>query len=96
MQNYFDRNQHKVEIKPHGNSIKEKKPFTRTQPSTIQRIKTSMKGKCPKKAVREVESSKGGLMEATSSCELPRNRRQAYNLKHYEQLKKEKDHQLFL
>jgi hypothetical protein len=44
-----------------------------------------------KKALREVESANGGVMEAMSSCELPRNRKQVYNLKHIEQLKKESD-----
>ena len=36
----FDRHEHSVELKPHGNS-KSKKPFSRTKPSVIHRIKES-------------------------------------------------------
>ena len=91
VQYYFDRNQHKIEIRPHGNSTKDRKPFSRTQPSTIQLLKDGMKEKCPKKVMRDVETAKGGIIEASSGCELPRNRRQVYNLKQVESAKREKE-----
>ncbi len=91
VQYYFDRNEHEIIIKPHGKSLKNKKPFTTTQPSTIQLLKDGIKEKCPKKVIHDVESIKGGVIEASTSCELPRNRRQVYNIKHCESMKKEKE-----
>ena len=62
VQYYFDRNEHELAVKPHGNSKKENKPFTRTQPSTMSLLKEEVKKKCPKKALRVVENVKGGLL----------------------------------
>ena len=45
-------------------------------------IKKSVgENKKPIKILREIENDHGGVMEAHSSCDLPRDRRQIYNLK---------------
>ena len=68
----FDRHEHPIDIKPHGNS-KGKKPFTRTKPSTLNLLKESVKTKPPRKALREVENVMGGVMGAKLACDLPRD-----------------------
>ena len=42
------------------------------------------------KVLQEVENFKGGVVGASSSCDLPRDRRQLYNLKHSTKLKESK------
>ena len=75
----FNNLEHPIEIKSHGNA-KGKTPFNRCKPSTIKRLKTSAEHNPPVKALREVENTMGGIMEARSSCDLPRNRKQVYNI----------------
>ena len=92
MQYGFDRKEHPISLNPHGNSKKENKAFSRTKASTLKMIKESVgkhKGR-PIKILREIENEHGGIMEAHSSCDLPRNRRQIYNMKHSANVKKEK------
>ena len=92
MQYGFDRKEHLISLNPHGNSKKENKAFSRTKASTLKMIKESVgkhKGR-PIKILREIENEHGGIMEAHSSCDLPRNRRQIYNMKHSANVKKEK------
>ena len=81
MQYSFDRNEHSVELKPHGNS-KGKKPFSRTKPSIIHRLKELAQSKAPRKVLRDIENEHGGVMGARSACDLPRNRQQVKNLKY--------------
>ena len=81
MQYSFDRFEHQIDVKPHGNS-KRKQPFSRTKPSVIKRIKASSCTKAPRKVLREIENSQGGVMHAKAACDLPRNRKQVKNLKH--------------
>ena len=69
----FARHEHSVELKPHGNS-NGKKPFSRTKPSIIHRLKESAQSKAPRKVLREIENEQGGVMGAKSACDLPRNR----------------------
>ena len=80
----FDRNEHSIDLKPHGNS-KENKPFRRTKPSTLRKCEASVRMKAPKKALREVEELQGGVVGANSTCDLPRNRKQMKNLKRSQQ-----------
>ena len=75
----FDHLEHPIEVKPHGNS-KGKMPFSRCKPSTIKKLKCSAEIKPPTKALREVENTMGGVMDARSLCDLPRNRKQVYNI----------------
>lgn len=77
----FDRQEHPVDLKPHGNSKKEK-PFTRTKPSTLSLLKESVKTKPPRKALRDVKNVLGGVMGAKLACDLPRDRKQVKNLKY--------------
>ena len=76
----FDRNEHPIELKPHGNSKKKNKLFSRSKPSTIELLKKSAQTNAPRKALREVENIRGGVVGAQSGCDLPQNRKQVYNL----------------
>ena len=77
----FDRYEHPIDIRPHGN-LKGNKPFSRSKSSTISMLKESDKTKQPLKALREVENIRGGIMNAKSGCDLPRDRKQVHNLKY--------------
>ena len=77
----FDRKEHPIDIKPHGNSTKKKGPFRQTKPSTMKILKSEVENKAPIKVLRSVENLKGGIMNASSSCDLPRDRKQVYNFK---------------
>lgn len=79
MQYSFDRREHAIEIKPHGNS-KGKMPFNRCKPSTVKKLKLSAQVKTPTQALQDIENSMGGVMGARSSCDLPRDRKQVYNI----------------
>ena len=59
------------------------KPFSRSMPSTctFKLLKRKAQSNPPPRALREVENSKGGVIGARSACELPRNRKQVYNIK---------------
>ena len=77
----FDRKEHPIDIKPHGNS-KKRHSFRRTKPSTLKLVKKAVEeNKRPLKVLREVENIQGGILNAKSGCDLPRNRRQIYNAK---------------
>ena len=77
----FDRKEHTIDIKPHGNS-KKQLSFKRTKPSTLKLVKEAVKkNKRPLRVLREIENMQGGVMGAKSGCDLPRNRRQVYNAK---------------
>lgn len=77
----FDRKEHAIDIRPHGNS-KKQGSFKLTKPSVLKLMKKSLKeNKRPLRVLREVENIHGGIMSAKSSCDLPRNRRQIYNAK---------------
>ena len=75
----FDRHEHSIELKPHGNS-KGKESFSRTKPSTIKLLKDTIQTKTPRVALRQVENVKGGVGNARSAGDLPRNRKQVDNL----------------
>ena len=78
----FDRKEHAIDIKPHGNMRKEGASFKQTKPSTLKLVKKGVEeNKWPLKVLREVENIQEGVMNAKSGCDLPRNRRQIYNAK---------------
>ena len=83
----FDRKEHSIDIKPHGNS-KKQRSFRRTKPSTLKLVKKAVKeNKRPLQVLREVENIQGGVMNAKSGSDLPRNRQQMYSQKlHLEML----------
>lgn len=74
---------HPIIVKPHGNS-KEKRPFVRTAPSTIQKLKSKIKVETPKQAVFSVSAERGGVLNTAAVGDLPRNRKQVYNIKRRE------------
>ena len=78
MQYSFDQYDHSI---AHGN-LKGKEPFTRMKLSAIKLLKDSVHAKAPRKALREVENLRGGVLNARSSCDLPHDQRQVDNLKH--------------
>lgn len=85
----FDRSEHDIAVSSHGNAIKKGGPFKRTKPSTMKMLKKGVVGRRPPlQVLAEVENSKGGVMKATFFCELPRDRRQIYNLKYSSAVKK--------
>lgn len=86
----FDRAEHPIEITKHGNSLKNKGHFKRTKASTIAMLKKGLDKHQPVKVLQEVVNLKGGVVGASSSCDLPRDRRQLYNLKHSTKLKESK------
>ena len=86
----FDRKEHSIDLQPHGNSKYKSSAFRRVKPSTVQMIKTEMSHtERPIKILEAVENKIGGVMQAQSSCDLPRDRRQVYNFKKAEKVKQE-------
>lgn len=82
MQYGFDRKEHPIDIKPHENTKKRDTSFKRTKPSTLKLVKKGVEeNKQPLKVLRDVENIQGGVMNAKSGCDLPRDRRQIYNAK---------------
>ena len=67
-------------IAPHGNS-KTKKPFFPTLPSTKLEIESQSKSSGPKTTLSLVSEKLGGVVDADSPCELPRNERQVSYIK---------------
>jgi hypothetical protein len=78
--------EHQVLVRAHGNSSKQR-PYYRTAPSVRKNLSTALSGagKSPKEAVDNVLQKKGGLVHATSAGQIPRNRKQAYNIKSHSQ-----------
>ena len=54
----------------------------RAAPSTLQKLKDCRKkGQTPKQAISAITNEKGGIVNMKSAGEVPRNRRQVYNIK---------------
>ena len=54
----------------------------RTTPSTLQKLKECRKAnKQPKQTVSEVTNERGGIINTKAIGDLPRNRKQVYNMK---------------
>ncbi len=79
VQYVFSGSPHPIIQKPHGNS-KEKKPFVRTAPSTLQKLKVCSKTNTAKHVVFSVTQEKGGIVKSKAVGDLPRNRKQVYNI----------------
>ena len=71
----FDRVEHAIEVKSHGNAIKKKGPFSRTKASTLTLLKKGLDNNPP-------VNIKGGVLGASSLCDLPRDRQQIHNLQY--------------
>ena len=68
-----------IVMPPHGNAKNQVNPYHRTQKSTIDKLKQRA-GK-PKMVVASVHDEAGGSLHAKSASELPRDRRQVYNVR---------------
>lgn len=79
----FEGKEHKIDVKPHGNSTTSKIPYLRTYKSTVAKLKESLikEDKGIKRVVHEVEEAVGGLEFCKSKGSLPRNENQAKYLK---------------
>lgn len=78
----FSGKPHTVLQKSHGNS-KSTKPFVRTTPSTLQKLKDCWKDtyQTPKQVISSVTNQTGGIVNSKRVGDIPRNRRQIYNIK---------------
>ena len=74
-----------MKIESHGNAKGSTRPYLRTAHSTLTDIKENVEKIAPKEAVRVVYEKAGGVVSASSLSELPRDRRQAYNVKSHSQ-----------
>ena len=77
----FDGAEHKVVVKPHGNSIS-KSGYVRRMQSVKKNLKEALQSASPKEAIDKVLTAKGGLLQATSAGQLPLSDQHAYNIKH--------------
>lgn len=69
-----------IVLAPHGNARgSSKRPYIRTEPSTLDTIKDECLHKKPKKLYGDTFSSSGGLLKSDSASAEPRNRKQVYN-----------------
>jgi hypothetical protein len=81
IQYLFDEIEHPVQPNAHANSKKRHPPvYVRTKESTVKKLQHESASKLPKAAYHTVHEEKGGIMNAVSMSDLPRNRAQAkYN-----------------
>ena len=87
VQYIFYGSPHPIISKPHGNS-KQQRPFVRTAPSTLQKLKVCSTTTTAKRAIFSVTEEKGGVVNSKAVGDLPRNRKQVYNAKCRETPKK--------
>ena len=80
VQYVFSGKPHRIIQKPHGNSKHAHKPFIRTTPSTLQKLKACSKDLPPRQAISKVTTEKGGVLRVNSVGTIPRNRKQVYNI----------------
>lgn len=66
--------------KPHGNSKRSSGPYRRTMKSTMTKIKTEVEKVDPRKVIHSLVKDRGGIDSLRSSGELPRDRKQVYNV----------------
>ena len=67
-------------VSPHGNSKKSTVPFYPTKKSTMNAIKDNLTSKSPADAFMNAVKSAGGIVGAREPGELPRSKRQVYDL----------------
>ena len=67
--------EHKVLVRPHGQSSKQK-AFYRTAASVKTQLSKALVSNSPKDALDKVLQDKGGLLGAASAGQMPRNRQQ--------------------
>lgn len=69
-----------MSVRQHRNS-QQKEPYCRTNPSTLATIKSKSQHARPKATVSSVYADKGGILNANSLGELPRNRQQVAHMR---------------
>ena len=67
-------------LRAHGNSKQKSQYYVRTKPTVLSRMAQVSMYKCPKKVVSIVTNENGGVLNAQSAVDLPRNRQQVYNM----------------
>ena len=72
----FDNEEHPVLTCPHGNA-KSDTGFVRTMPSTLSKVRELSENLKPKHVVSKLSQSIGGIIGASSTSQLPRNRQQS-------------------
>ncbi len=70
-----------MKMEPHGNAKCKDRLYIRTQHSTLEDVKNSVDVMTPKIAVKNIYNAAGGVINAQSLSEIPRDRRQAINAK---------------
>ena len=81
VQYFFDRDEHPFNVTAHRNAKKTTAPYKQTAKSVREHLSTALLNKKPKEALYEVSSSVGGRLAAKSSSSLPRNYKQAVNMR---------------
>lgn len=78
IQYLFDGEVHSVDLTTHGNSkSSEAAPYVRTKDSTRSRLQDACNKKTPKSAYHQIAKENGGVRNASSASDLPRNKDQA-------------------
>ena len=71
----FDNEEHPVLTRPHGNA-KSDTGFVRTMPNTLSKVRKLSENLRPE-LVSKLSQSVGGIIGASSTSQLPRNRQQS-------------------
>ena len=69
------------EVPSHGNSKTKRKPFYPTKKSTLEALKDELSSNSAATAFRNVSVSAGGVLNARELGDLPRSRKQVYDIK---------------
>ena len=80
VQYVFTKGEQTVKGKPHGNSKRSSGPYRRTMKSTMTKIKTQVEKVDPRKVIHSLVKDRGGIDSLRSAGELPRDRKQVYNV----------------
>lgn len=75
VQYLFSQGEHSIIVAPHGNAHGGK-PYVRTMPSVMTKLKKESVSKTPKSVVKILSDESGGIMKIKSAGELPRGRQQ--------------------
>lgn len=80
LQYIFTEGEQTVALKRHAGSKVNNKPYTRTRKSTLDKIKKDVFKHDPKKIMHNIIAERGGIDNVRSGSEIPRNRKQLYNI----------------
>ena len=77
----FSGKEHTFPLKCHGKLQRNKEPYQRRKESTRNVLRSNLQQSMPKEAFQKTTSDLRGTMQAYSTSQTPRNRKQAYNMK---------------